>query len=107
MPGADRSTDIIIHAVDSVDEAVEYANKSEYSLMAAVWTKDVYNAYETAARIHSGQIALADVYQYVYASIATGTVNINGPTVHTEMGMAGSGVGSLRGLGYASFSSSL
>ncbi|KZT66060.1 ALDH-like protein [Daedalea quercina L-15889] len=72
---------IIIHAVDTIDEAVEYANKSDYSLMAAVWTKDVYAAYETAARIHSG------------------TVNINGPTVHTEMGMAGNGFGSLRGLG--------
>ncbi|EPS95747.1 hypothetical protein FOMPIDRAFT_1131822 [Fomitopsis schrenkii] len=72
---------IILHQVDTVDEAIEYANKSDYSLMAAVWTKDVYNAYETAARIHSG------------------TVNINGPTVHTEMGMAGNGVGSLRGLG--------
>ncbi|KZT66063.1 ALDH-like protein [Daedalea quercina L-15889] len=72
---------IIIHVVDTIDEAVEYANKSDYSLMAAVWTKDVYAAYETAARIHSG------------------TVNINGPTIHTEMGMAGNGVGSLRGLG--------
>ncbi|KAI0731464.1 Aldehyde/histidinol dehydrogenase [Fomitopsis betulina] len=72
---------IILHQVDTVDEAIEYANKSDYSLMAAVWTKDVYHAYETAARIHSG------------------TVNINGPTVHTEMGMAGNGVGSLRGLG--------
>ena len=49
-----RPTDIIVHQVDTVDEAVEYANKSDYSLMAAVWTKDVYNAYETAARIHSG-----------------------------------------------------
>ncbi|KAH9929273.1 aldehyde dehydrogenase [Fomitopsis serialis] len=72
---------VIVHAVDTVDEAIEYANKSDYSLMAAVWTKDVYNAYETAGRIHSG------------------TVNINGPTIHTEMGFAGSGVGSLRGLG--------
>ncbi|TFY67393.1 hypothetical protein EVJ58_g1663 [Rhodofomes roseus] len=72
---------IIVHSVDTIDEAVEYANKSDYSLMAAVWTKDVYNAYETAGRIHSG------------------TVNINGPTVHTEMGTAGNGVGSLRGLG--------
>lgn len=27
--------------------------------MAAVWTKDVYNAYETAARIHSGSLPAA------------------------------------------------
>lgn len=52
-----RPIDIIVHQVDTVDEAVEYANKSDYSLMAAVWTKDVYNAYEVAARIHSGRLA--------------------------------------------------
>jgi acyl-CoA reductase-like NAD-dependent aldehyde dehydrogenase len=40
-------------AVDTVDEAVELANASDYSLVASVWTKDVYNAINVAMRIRS------------------------------------------------------
>ena len=40
--------------VDTVDEAVELANASDYSLVAALWTKDVYNAIGLAMRIRSG-----------------------------------------------------
>ena len=87
----------MISSVESVDEAVALANQSEYSLMAAVWTKDVYNAYGTAARIHSG--GCHKRLWWIEVNWCIGSVNINGPTIHTEMGMAGSGVGSLRGLG--------
>lgn len=75
------------------------ANQSEYSLMAAVWTRDVYNAYEIAARIHSGGSSRRRASGFLMLNQLTGSVNINGPTIHTEMGMAGSGVGSLKGLG--------
>jgi acyl-CoA reductase-like NAD-dependent aldehyde dehydrogenase len=40
--------------VDTIDEAVELANASDYSLAASLWTKDVYNAINVAMRIRSG-----------------------------------------------------
>jgi acyl-CoA reductase-like NAD-dependent aldehyde dehydrogenase len=40
--------------IDTIDEAVELANASDYSLTASLWTKDVYNAINVAMRIRSG-----------------------------------------------------
>ena len=45
---------LVVAAVDTVDEAVELANKTDYSLAAAVWTNDLYNAMDVSRRIHSG-----------------------------------------------------
>ena len=45
---------LILAVVDTVDEAVELANASDYSLVASLWTKDVYNAVNVAMRIRSG-----------------------------------------------------
>ncbi|KZT04818.1 aldehyde dehydrogenase [Laetiporus sulphureus 93-53] len=67
---------IVVVETDSVDEAVELANASEYSLMAGLWTRDVNRAFDVAARIRAG------------------SVNINGETAFME--------GDLGGLGGAS-----
>jgi acyl-CoA reductase-like NAD-dependent aldehyde dehydrogenase len=45
---------LAVAVVDTIDEAVELANASDYSLSAALWTNDVYNAINLAMRIHSG-----------------------------------------------------
>lgn len=45
---------------DSVDEAVEIANDSEFGLAAAVWTADVARAHDVAQRIEAGQIYIND-----------------------------------------------
>ena len=45
---------LVFAVVDTIDEAVELANASEYSLSASLWTKDVYNAINVAMRIRSG-----------------------------------------------------
>ena len=44
-----------IAVVDTVDEAVELANSSEYTLAASLWTNDVYNAMDVAMRVRSGE----------------------------------------------------
>ncbi|KAG6899940.1 hypothetical protein C0993_005062 [Termitomyces sp. T159_Od127] len=41
-------------AVETVDEAVELANASEYSLTAGVWSNDVYAAQHVATRVRAG-----------------------------------------------------
>ena len=46
---------IVFVVVETVDEAVETANASDYSLSASLWTSDVYAAQSTASRIRAGQ----------------------------------------------------
>jgi acyl-CoA reductase-like NAD-dependent aldehyde dehydrogenase len=41
---------------DDVEEAAALANRSEYGLVAGVWTRDVNKALTLAARIKAGQI---------------------------------------------------
>ncbi len=43
-----------VAVVDTIDEAVELANSTDYSLAAAVWTNDLYNAMNVSRRLHSG-----------------------------------------------------
>ncbi len=49
---------VVISVVDTVDEAIELANASEYSLTASVWTKDRYKGVEVANQIRAGGISL-------------------------------------------------
>jgi hypothetical protein len=42
--------------VDTVDEAIALANDSDYTLSAALWTKDVHQALQLAGRIRSGRL---------------------------------------------------
>jgi len=72
---------LVFAVVDTIDEAVELANASEYSLSAALWTKDVYSAMNVAMRIRSG------------------SVNINGSTLHVEGAIGLSGLSGSSGYG--------
>ena len=44
-----------ISVVDTVDEAIELANATDYSLSAAVWTKDVNLALNVASHVRAGR----------------------------------------------------
>jgi len=73
---------VSITRVDSVDEAVRFANDSEYGLSAAVFTRDLAHGIDVAKRIDSG------------------ICHINGPTVHDEAQMPFGGV---KSSGYGRF----
>ncbi|KAH9175620.1 aldehyde dehydrogenase [Lactarius sanguifluus] len=72
---------LVVAVVDTIDEAVELANATEYSLAAAVWTNDLYNAMSVSRRLHSG------------------SVSINGSTIHLEGAIGLSGLGGSSGYG--------
>ncbi|OJT02400.1 Vanillin dehydrogenase [Trametes pubescens] len=72
---------VALRIVDTIDEAVAAANDSTYSLVAGVWSRDVHNAFDVAARIRAG------------------CTNINGPTIHTEWMKGHGGLGGSTGYG--------
>lgn len=49
---------LAITPVDTVDEAVELANDSDYTLVASLWTTNVYNAFEVGGRIRAGKLSI-------------------------------------------------
>lgn len=49
---------LVIHAVDSEDEAVSVANNSPYGLSGAVWAADLQRGVALARRIRTGQVSV-------------------------------------------------
>ena len=47
---------LAITTFDEVEEAAELANRSQYGLVAGVWTKDINKALALASRIKVGQV---------------------------------------------------
>jgi aldehyde dehydrogenase (NAD+) len=41
---------------DEIEEAIEIANRSQYGLVAGIWTRDINKAMALASRIKSGQV---------------------------------------------------
>jgi aldehyde dehydrogenase (NAD+) len=47
---------LAIMEFDSVDDAIAIANRSQYGLVAGVWTRDINKAMAVSSRIKSGQV---------------------------------------------------
>ena len=73
--------------VKSVDEAVEIANKSEYGLQSAVFTKNFPLAFEIAEKLEVGTVHINNKTQ-------------RGPDSFPFLGIKGSGAG-VQGLKYS------
>lgn len=72
---------VCIIEADCDDESVQLANESEFSLSAAVFSKDIMRALSVAKRIRSG------------------SCHINGPTVYIEATLPNGGTGGRSGYG--------
>ncbi|KAF5356532.1 hypothetical protein D9758_008271 [Tetrapyrgos nigripes] len=72
---------VIIAVVDTVDEAIELANATEYSLTSSLWTSNIYEGQKIASRIFAGY------------------TNINGITIHSEPHLGLVGLGGASGYG--------
>jgi acyl-CoA reductase-like NAD-dependent aldehyde dehydrogenase len=47
---------LAITGFDTLDEAAALANRSDYGLVAGIWTRDINKAMALASRIRSGQV---------------------------------------------------
>jgi aldehyde dehydrogenase (NAD+) len=52
---------VVLHAVDSVDEAFDLVNASRFGLQAGVFTHDVRIAFQASARLAVGGVIVGDV----------------------------------------------
>jgi len=68
---------VSVFPFDTVDEVMERANATDYGLVAAVWTKDVKKAHQTAARLKAGTVWI-NCYQFVDAAAPWGGVKQSG-----------------------------
>ncbi|KAF7437589.1 hypothetical protein PC9H_004431 [Pleurotus ostreatus] len=71
----------VFMSVNSIDEAVEMANATTYSLSAALWTTNIHYAMSVAPRIRAG------------------VTSVNGPTFHSEAYVGVVGLGGSSGYG--------
>jgi acyl-CoA reductase-like NAD-dependent aldehyde dehydrogenase len=78
---------LVVVAVDSIDEAIAYANGGDYCLGASVWTADRYQGTRIARELHAGMVWLND--------------HLPGPTVSRGPWGAAAGGGLGRTLGQA------
>ncbi|KAL8291382.1 hypothetical protein RQP46_002360 [Phenoliferia psychrophenolica] len=72
---------ITITTFSTEESATSFANSSEYSLMASLWTRDLHRAMRVAPQIRSG------------------SVQINGSTIHSEPAFGLAGLGGASGYG--------
>ncbi|KAK7687883.1 hypothetical protein QCA50_009102 [Cerrena zonata] len=72
---------VMFVTADTIDEMVNLANETAYTLAAAVWTTDIHTAFDITSRIR------------------TGISNINGPSFHHESQLGHGGLGGPTGYG--------
>ncbi|TCD61980.1 hypothetical protein EIP91_007644 [Steccherinum ochraceum] len=73
---------LAVAVVARVEDAIELANTSDYSLVASLWTDNINRAVEVSHRIRAGY------------------VEVNGPTMHTEPFWSNGGYGGSSGFGH-------
>lgn len=67
-----------INAYDTLDEAIEQVNRSEYGLQAGIYTRDLEKAFRAASRVHVGGFMINDVPQYRVDQMPYGGVKMSG-----------------------------
>ncbi|ELZ94055.1 succinic semialdehyde dehydrogenase [Haloferax mucosum ATCC BAA-1512] len=60
---------VSVYEVESVSEAIERANDSEYGLNASVWTENTERGEQVAARLATGTVNVNEAYAAAWGSI--------------------------------------
>ena len=71
---------VSIYPVDSIDEAIEKANNTEYGLNASVWAATTEEGQQIAARLRSGTVNVDEGYALAWGSLSApmGGMGISG-----------------------------
>ena len=60
---------VSVYRVDSVEEAIEKANASQYGLNFSVWSRDTARAHEIATRLEAGTVNINEGYAAAWGSV--------------------------------------
>jgi succinate-semialdehyde dehydrogenase/glutarate-semialdehyde dehydrogenase len=60
---------VSVYRFDSVEEAIENANASDYGLNASIWSRDVRGARRLATRIEAGTVNVNEAYGAAWGSV--------------------------------------
>jgi len=67
-----------INTYDSLDDAIERVNASEYGLQAGIYTRDLEKAFRAAQRTHVGGFMINEIPQYRVDQMPYGGVKMSG-----------------------------
>lgn len=67
-----------VNAYDTLDEAIDRVNDSEYGLQAGIYTRDIQKAFSAARRVHVGGFMINEVPQYRVDQMPYGGVKLSG-----------------------------
>ena len=67
-----------INGYDSLDEAIDRVNRSDYGLQAGIYTRDLEKAFRAARRVHVGGFMINEVPQYRVDQMPYGGVKMSG-----------------------------
>jgi acyl-CoA reductase-like NAD-dependent aldehyde dehydrogenase len=67
-----------INAYDTLEEAIDRVNRSEYGLQAGIYTRDLEKAFRAANRVQVGGFMINDVPQYRVDQMPYGGVKMSG-----------------------------
>lgn len=67
-----------INSYETLDEAIERVNESEYGLQAGIYTKDIQKAFLAARKVHVGGFLINEVPQYRVDQMPYGGVKLSG-----------------------------
>jgi acyl-CoA reductase-like NAD-dependent aldehyde dehydrogenase len=67
-----------VNAYDSLDDAIDRVNRSEYGLQAGIYTRDIQKAFNAARRIHVGGVMINEIPQFRVDQMPYGGVKMSG-----------------------------
>ncbi len=67
-----------INSFQTLDEAIEQVNRSDYGLQAGIYTRDIRKAFRAAKKLHVGGVMINEIPQYRVDHMPYGGVKMSG-----------------------------
>lgn len=69
---------VVVNSYDTLDQAIDLVNRSDYGLQAGIYTRDLHKAFEAARRVRVGGFLINDVPQFRLDQMPYGGVKMSG-----------------------------